>query len=169
MRLEEVVDGALSSLPVVGVAGWTDAEQPPARADALGLVERAGEADAIAERDGCAVAVAFEQLRKSIRREPPHLVQPPRQGEVMERDHRKDAPLAARVEHASVVAEGRPRELALRRLDAGPLDAEAKRVEAEIGQHRDVFPVAVIEVAGIARGLPAGRGGDVLPPPPIGV
>src|SRR5438477_4569158 len=42
-------------------------------------------------------------------------------------------------------------------------------VRPEAGQHRDVLSVAVVEVAGVARRLTARRGGDVLPPPPVGV
>src|SRR5439155_6306659 len=50
VRLEQVVDRALSPLAVIGVAGRVDAQDPPARAHALWLVDGAGVTDAVAQR-----------------------------------------------------------------------------------------------------------------------
>jgi len=77
--------------------------------------------------------------------------------------------LAAGGEHAPVVIERRARELALGRLDARPLDAEAEGVVPEVSLQRDVRAVAVVEVAGVARRLEARRALFVLPPPPVAV
>ena len=63
--------------------------------------------------------------------------------------------LAAGGEHAPVVIERRARELALGRLDARPLDAEAEGVVPDVSLRRDVRAVAVVEVAGVARRLEA--------------
>src|SRR5207248_5181460 len=113
--------------------------------------------------------VRLEWRRESIRRETALLVQPPGQREVMESDHRRHAVLVTCVQDAAVVRQLGPRELAFSRFDASPFDAETKRVEPEVGQHRDVLAESVIEVARITRRLAAWRGGDVLPPPPIRV
>ena len=61
------------------------------------------------------------------------------------------------------------RELPFGRLDAGPLETETECVEAEPGGQLGVLPVAVVEVAGVARGLPAGGSLTVLPLPPVAV
>src|SRR2546422_2771172 len=60
-------------------------------------------------------------------------------------------------------------ELALSRLDARPLDAEAEAVEPGAREHRNVVGVAVVEIACVAGRFLAWCGLDVLPPPPIGV
>ena len=169
VRLEQVVDGPLRPLAVVGVSRRVDAQQPAARTQSLWFVDGAGERHPVAEGGRRTVAVALEQGRKALRGEASLLVHPPWQREVVEGDHRDDAVLEAGVEDAAIVSEGGPRELAFSRLDARPFDAESKRGQAEAGQHRDVLWVAVVEVAGVARRLTARRGGDVLPPPPVGV
>src|SRR5207302_846768 len=83
----------------------------------------------VAKRLRGAVAVALEERGESIRGEAALLVQPPRQREVMEGDHRSHAVLVTGVEDSSVVRQLRPRELAFGRFYAGPFDAETKGVE----------------------------------------
>jgi hypothetical protein len=169
VRLEQVVDRPLGTVPVVGVSRRVDAQQPAARTQALRLVDRARVPDPVAERLRGSVAVALEQRREALRGDAAFFVQPPGDREVVKGDDRHHAVLVAGVEHAPVVGQRGARELALGRLDARPLEAEPERVEAEAGQHGDVVSVAVIEVACVARRLAAGRGLDVLPPPPVGV
>src|SRR5439155_24861965 len=60
-------------------------------------------------------------------------------------------------------------ELALRRLDARPFDAEPEAVESCAGQHGHVLRVPVIEVACVPGRLAARSGLDVFPPPPVRV
>ena len=105
VRFEEVVDRSLRALSVVGVAGRVDPEQPAARAQALRFVERAGVRDPVAERLRRPVAVALEKGRKTLRGDAALVVQPLRDGEVMERDDRGHAVLVAGVEHAPVVGQ----------------------------------------------------------------
>src|SRR6058998_2224463 len=166
---EKVVDRVLRPFPVVVVAWRVDSQQPAARSEALRFVERAGVRDAVAERGRGAVAVACEKGREVGGGESSFLVQPERHGEVVEGHDGGDSVLVAGVEHPPVVGELGARELALRRLDARPLDTEAEGVEPQGGEHRDVLAVAVIEVARVAGRLPAGGRLDVLPPPPVGV
>src|SRR2546428_10213107 len=61
------------------------------------------------------------------------------------------------------------RELVLLRLDPGPLDAEAERIEAEPGHQLDVLSIPVVEVACVARRFHARRPRAVLPFPPVTV
>ena len=96
-------------------------------------------------------------------------MQPQRQREVVKGDDRGDVVLAARDQHAAVVLERGLGELALGRLDPRPLDAEPEGVVAEVGLDGDVLPVAVVEVAGVARRLQARGAVFVLPPPPVAV
>src|SRR5680860_345305 len=84
-------------------------------------------------------------------------------------DHGGDAVLAAAGQHAPVVLELRLGELALLRLDAGPLDREPIGIEPQLGEQRYVLWIAMIVVTGIAGGLPARRAGSMLPGPPVGV
>src|SRR6266581_540622 len=136
---------------------------------ALRLVDGAYIADQVAERESGPLAVALEQPRESRVSEPAQPVDPHRQREVVEGEDGCDAELVAGLEHPPVVIELGGRELTVGRLDARPLDAEPERVDAEPREHRDVVAVAVVEVAGVARGLDAGRAFAVLPPPPVGV
>ena len=61
------------------------------------------------------------------------------------------------------------RELALRRLDPGPLDAEAECVVPQVALEGDVLVVSVVEIASVAGRLQAGRAFLVLPPLPVAV
>src|SRR5438309_3186738 len=148
---------------------WVHAEHIAAETEALRLIDGAGVTDQVAKRRRYAVAVPLEQLRKSRRREAALVVEPHRQREVVKREDGRDPLLAAGGEHAPVVVERRARELALGRLDARPLDPEAECVVAQVSLQRDVFAVAVVEVAGVARRLDARRHLFVLPPPPVAV
>jgi hypothetical protein len=87
----------------------------------------------------------------------------------MEGDYWGDAVLVTRLEHAPIVVERCPRELAFGRLDPGPFDPKPERRQPKPGQHGDVLAIPVIEVAGVAGRLAAGSPVDMLPPPPIGV
>jgi len=169
VRLEQVVDRALSPLAVIGVAGRVDAQDPPARAQALWLVDGAGVTNAVAQSLRRAVTVALEQDGKTLGRDTALVVQPLRHREVVEGNDRDHAVLVAGVEDAAVVGELGAREFALGRFDARPLEAKPERVEPKACEHRDVFAVAVIEVTRVAGRFTGGRGLDVLPPPPIGV
>src|SRR2546423_1760655 len=96
-------------------------------------------------------------------------LQPTRQCEVVEGHDRREPMLAATDQHATVVIERRPRELALFGLDPRPLDAQAQRVEAEPSHQDDVVAIAVVEIAGVTGGLDAGCAGRVFPGPPVAV
>jgi hypothetical protein len=87
----------------------------------------------------------------------------------MEGQDRRHGIAVAGLQHAAVVVELSSRELAFGRLDPRPLDAETEGVHAKAGQHGDVVFVPVVEVAGVARWLPAERPFAMLPPPPVAV
>ena len=71
----------------------------------------------------------------------------------MEGDHRGDATRVTRRKHAPIVFQDGPRELALFRFNARPLQGEAVQVEAQLRQQGDVLWIAMIVVAGIAGGF----------------
>src|SRR5690606_300106 len=95
--------------------------------------------------------------------------EPAREREVQQRDDGRDAGLEARVDHAPVVRELGPRDLALRGIDGGPRDGEPVGVEAGVRQEADVLGVAVVAVDGVAGALRAQRARDVLLGPPVAV
>ena len=86
---------------------------------------------------------------------------------MVKRDHRGNPLLLARRQHAPVMVELGQGEFALFRLDARPLQGEAIEGEAQLGQQSDVFAVAVIVVAGIARWLAVRGARHVLKHPII--
>src|SRR4029450_6856691 len=58
-------------------------------------------------------------------------------------------------------------ELAVLGLDPAPLQREAVRGEAQLGEEADVVREAVVVVAGVAAGLSTRRARRVLPCPPV--
>ena len=130
-----------------------DAEHVMQQRSQVRLVHRARVGHQIAEVPHRALAEAGEALGRAhllpatVRRDPA------RRGEVVKREHRRQAVVVARVQHPPVVIERRPRELALLGLDARPLEREAIRAEPERRNECDVGRVAVVVVAGVARRL----------------
>ncbi len=167
VSLEQVVDRALGTVPVVGVARRVDAEQPAARTEALRLVQGAGVSHPVSQRVRRPGAVPLEPPRELVSREAACLVDPHGVGEVVEGHDRRDAVLVACVQEPAVVHQLGVRELALGRLDPRPLDPETKAVQAGGRNHRDVVAVPMVEVACVAGRLAAGRGLEMLPPPPV--
>ena len=81
--------------------------------------------------------------------------EPLRGGEVMERNHRLDAALPAPGAHPAIVVEGGKGPLALRRLDAAPLQGEPIGAEPQFGHQVDVLGPAVERVTGVTAWLDA--------------
>ena len=133
----------------------------------VGLVDRAGHPDAVAETFGDHFREAGEAV--DDRGVGPTAVGggPTRRGEVVQCDDRKQLAFVARVEDAGVVVEAGVGELALVGLDARPLDREAVRAEPEVAQDVEVLGVAVELVDRVARRLLARRPRRVLPRPPV--
>ncbi len=163
---EEVVGGRREP-GLVDRSRREEPQQVADRGDHVGLVDRAGPADEVAE-------VAHRLLREAqvalddAGAVPPALGhRPPRRREVVEGDHRLDPVGEARGAHPAVVVEGRHRELAGLGLDPRPLQREPVVVEPERGQQGDVVVVAVQLVAGVATRLLTGRALGVLPGPPV--
>ena len=105
--------------------------------------------------------VAGEPLGRGIRVPPAVTGEPDRVREVVQRDHRLQAEVASRRDHAPVVIDRGARDPALLGLDPRPLDAEAVGVQARRREQRHVFGVAVVAVGGVAgrrldRRVPAG-------------
>ena len=94
---------------------------------------------------------------------------PPGQGEMVVGDDRGHTPFETGLDHAAVVVQGCPRDVAGLGLDAGPLQREAVRVETEFRQQSDVLAVAVVVVAGVARRLHEGGMLGPLEGPDVGV
>ena len=69
----------------------------------------------------------------------------------MHRKHGLKTVFMAGREHSAVVLELRGRELARLGLDSRPLDREAVGIEAERRKQRNIFSIAVIVIAGVAR------------------
>ena len=115
----------------------------------VGLVERAGRAEVA----GDPLAVTGEAAWGLRVLAATSGQQPARRGEVVERNDRGEAVLAAGCQDAPVVLQGDTRELAPLRLDARPLHREAIGVEAQAGQQADVLPIEVVVVAGVAGGF----------------
>src|SRR3546814_8455864 len=67
------------------------------------------------------------------------LPEPSGVGEVVQRDDGLDAALSGAVDEAPVVGDGGAGDLAGSWFDAGPLDAEAVGVQAELGHEVEVF------------------------------
>src|SRR5256714_10006978 len=87
----------------------------------------------------------------------------------MEGHDRREPMLAAAEQHATIVVQRRPRELALLGLNPRPLDAEAQGVEADSRHQDDVVAIAVVDIARVTGGFDAGGAGRVLPRPPVAV
>ena len=97
----------------------------------VGLVDRAGHADAPAEVRHDPLAVAGEPVGGRGRRPAALPGDPAGRREVVERHDRRDPAPEQVVAHPGVVVEGGDAELALGRLDAAPLQREAVVVEAQ--------------------------------------
>ena len=135
----------------------------------VGLVDRACDANQIAEMRSRALAVSGEQLGGLFLFPSAVARDPSRRGEMMKGYDRRDLVLVAACEHAAVMVERGARELAALGLDAGPFDREAIGVEAEPREHRDVVGVAMILVARVARRLDERRPGRVLEHPVVAI
>jgi hypothetical protein len=133
------------------------------------LVEGASRADQVAQVTGGAFTVADEAVGRARIQPAAGADQPARRGEVVKGDHRLDAVFVTGRQHAPVMVERGQREFAFLRLDARPLDGEAIGVEAQLRQQRNIFRVAVVMVAGVARRLGIDRAGQVLQHPAFAV
>src|SRR2546430_11530712 len=169
VRLEHIAGDPPHAINVALTPGRVDTEDEATLAEPLRFVDGAGIGDQVAERGGGVPAVPLEQRWEFIVEEAPVRLQPTRQREVVEGHDRREPMLAATDQHATVVIERRPRELALFGLDSRPLDTQAQRVEAEPSHQDDVLAMAVVEIAGVTGGLDAGCAGRVFPRPPIAV
>ena len=94
------------------------------------LVDRARPLHQAVEPGGRLLAVGGEALGHVVALPAALVGEPERRGEVVERDDRRDARLAQPLAHAGVVVERHGGELAVGRLDAAPLEAEAVVGEA---------------------------------------
>ena len=135
----------------------------------VGLVDRACDADQIAEMCGGALAVSREQFGGLLVFPSAVARDPSRRGEVMKGHDRRDLVLVTACEHAAVMVERGARELAGFGLDARPFDREAVGVEAESREHRDVVGVAMVLIAGVARRLDERRPRRVLEHPVVAI
>jgi len=125
----------------------------------LSLVDRTCDADQVAKMSGRAFAIGGESLG-GFRVFPSAVAgDPSRRSEMMKRHDRRYLVFVARREHAAIVIERRNRKLARLRFDSRPFNRKAVRVEAEPREHRDVFRVAMVLVARIARRLKEGEPG----------
>ena len=88
---------------------------------------------------------------------------------MVQRNNRRELALPAEGDHLAVVRHLELIEETVFWLDAGPLDREAVRVEAETLQYRHVARVAGVVVDGRAAGLLARRPTPKLPRPPVAV
>jgi len=106
-----------------------------------------------------------EQIGRVLRLKTAARRKPDRDGEMVVRDDRLQPMCAAGLEHVGIVIEFGVGEEALCRLDARPLDAHAIAIEAKPRGDGDVFAVAVIAIARIARALSEQRWAHVLTQP----
>ncbi len=72
-------------------------------------------------------------------------------------------------QHTPVMVEFGKRKVVALGLDASPFNREAIRIQAQAGQHPDVFTEAVVVVAGIKRRLGKESGLYVLKHPQVAV
>ena len=154
------------SAPLRRFAADTEGLEQPRE---VGFIERAGHADEIAEVFRDAVAVAREPVRRGGVLPAPGGEEPPRRGEVVVGDHRRQPVVVARLEHPPVVVQFRDGEVSFLRFDARPLQREAVGGEPERGDQRDVLAVAVVVVDGVSGGLGEDRAGEVLEEPRVAV
>jgi hypothetical protein len=117
---------------------------------------------------GDLLAIAGEPVGGSVGVPAALLGEPVRRREVVVGEDGCDAALVAGGEHPAVVVELGPGEPALLGLDPRPLDRQAVGVEPCVGEELDVLGVAVVTVAGIARGLGEERVGGPLGGPHVG-
>ena len=151
-------------LQVARCGGDVEPAQQPGE---VRLVERDGPGRAVTEVLGDDAAVPAEQPR-SLRVEPPAaLGEPVRRGEMVVGDHRRDPGRDTVIHDRAVVRQGLRRELALGRLDPGPLDGEPVGVQAEPGHQVDVLAPQLVAVAGPAGRLTERRRVHVLQEPGI--
>jgi hypothetical protein len=169
-RLAVGVDEHVVDPPAEGgvdLAGREGAEPPAGDGDDVGLVDRAGAADDVAQLTGQPPAEGGEQVGRGRVLPSAPGGHPPRRREVVERQHRRDAAGPQGEALPAVVVDGRGRPLARLGLDAAPLGREAVRAQPEVGDEGEVLVRAVPRVAGVARRLGAGGALGVLPGPPV--
>src|SRR5215469_6036129 len=135
----------------------------------VGFVDRARDADQIAEVRARALAISRKAFGGAPVFPSAAASDPSRRGEMMERDDRRDLVLVAASQNATVMVERSDGEVAGLGLDAGPLDRKAVRVEAEPREHRDILGVAMILVARVAGRLDEWRSRSVLQQPEVRV
>ena len=102
-----------------------DPVAPPHGGHHVGLVERAGHPDQVAQVRGGPLAEPGEAIGARAGLPGAGRGQPPGMGEVVEGDHRHDPVLVAGGRHPPVVVEGDRGELALLGFDPAPLEREA--------------------------------------------
>ena len=137
------------------------ARRPLPRQVALGdqdvrLVDRAPPVDEIAERRARAARERRQRRGRAVPVPAAARRDPGRQGEVVERDDRRDAGGAQAGEHLAVARSGRLVPDAGRGFEPAPLDAEPIRVGADLLERRQIRSPEVPRV-GDARGAGAVR------------
>ena len=136
------------------------------------LVDRAPEADQVAELVGHLANERQERLHRA-RLGPASLPgEPDRAREVVQREHRLHALLAQLTQHVAVVAHLAAVELARGRLHAGPLDRKSVGVLVQLAQQPEVLAVEPVVVAGKAGAVAAVDAAWLLlelPPVRVGV
>ena len=133
-----------------------------------GLVERRPQVDAVVERADDDARVVGEPVRDVGIEPAAAVVERGRKVPVVQRDGGLDAAGEQRVHEAVVEREPtrvhRPAALG---QDAAPRDAEAVRVEPQVGEQRDVFGEAAVVIAGHVAGVAVGgeprRVGEAVP------
>lgn len=134
--------------------------------DHVRLIDGADVADALADHRCAGRDVAGEELDRAVGGPAAARLEPLRHGEVVQGDHGAQAALDGALDHAAVVGEFGPGELALGRFDPRPLDGEPVVGEAQTGQRVHVLVPAVVAVARVQAGLlDVGARGVLLDPP----
>ncbi len=147
--------------------GGDDPERVAHDADEVELVDGARPSDEITEVGGSPTDEPGEQLG-GVRRLPSTTSrQPGWCGEVVERHHRGDVPLAQCGADAAVVVKSGQREFPLCRFDPTPLEREAVGAEAHVRHQLDVLLPPEQRVTGVAARSVAARVRVVLPLPPV--
>src|SRR6266446_6118954 len=133
------------------------------------FVDGAGYVHEVAQVSDGAFAIAREQSRGLARFPSAARGQPSRRGEMMQRHDRFQPVLLARGEHPPVVFELRERKLTLFGFDTRPFDREAVSVEAKFCEQRHIIRVAMVMIAGVARGFGVDSTIEMLEQPRIAV
>src|SRR5262245_34312832 len=167
VRGDERLRRALIAVEIVHAAGREHAHAVAHERDDVRLVDRAGDADLVAQPSARDVDEACEAVDDGAVGPPTVGRDPPRRREVVERHYGEQLPVATGSDHACVVVERGVRELAVLGLDARPLEREAVRAKAQLAQELEVAGIPEPVIARVARGLLALRLRRVLPRPPV--